>query len=131
MTMSLHLYSISLHRYDVKMLSNSNCPLQFYLSEADVGKPRASACIAKLVELNSNVPVLLHTGKIEDDFLSQFRVVVMVGQPLDEQLRINAFCHQKGIAFISADSRGVFSNIFCDFGKQFTISDTTGEPPQF
>jgi len=120
--------SITLH--DDEPASLLDLSAQFYLSEADVGKPRASACIAKLVELNSNVPVLLHTGKIEDDFLSQFRVVVMVGQPLDEQLRINAFCHQKGIAFISADSRGVFSNIFCDFGKQFTISDTTGEPPQ-
>lgn len=30
---------------------------QFYLTEADMGKPRAAACLAKLAELNRYVAV--------------------------------------------------------------------------
>ena len=31
--------------------------VQFYLTEADLGKPRAAACVAKLAELNRYVGV--------------------------------------------------------------------------
>jgi ubiquitin-activating enzyme E1 len=33
------------------------------------------------------------------------------------------------IAFISADIRGLFANVFCDFGPEFTVFDTNGEAP--
>lgn len=42
--------------------------------------------------------------------------------------RINAFCHQKKIAFIAADTFGLFGYIFCDFGDEFLVMDRTGEP---
>lgn len=44
-------------------------------------------------------------------------------------IRINNICHQKGIRFISADSRGVIGAIFCDFGDQFSVFDQDGEEP--
>lgn len=41
---------------DVFMVSGV-CDRQFYLTEADLGKPRAAACVAKLAELNRYVAV--------------------------------------------------------------------------
>ncbi len=38
---------------------------QFYLSEADVGKPRAEACVDRLRELNEHVEVDLLRGALE------------------------------------------------------------------
>jgi len=37
---------------------------QFYLSEKDIGHPRAQACLLKLSELNSYVDVNVHSGEL-------------------------------------------------------------------
>lgn len=37
------------------------------------------------------------------------------------------FCHENGIHVILAETRGLFARVFCDFGKGFTVVDTTGE----
>jgi hypothetical protein len=47
--------------------------------------------------------------------------------PIATQLRINDYCHSKGIAFIAADVRGVFTWAFCDFGTGFEVHDKNGE----
>ena len=56
---------------DVKI---SDLAAQFYLTEADLGKNRADACISKLQELNNAVHVTAHTGAINDNFLLKFQV---------------------------------------------------------
>jgi len=64
--------------------------------------------------------------------LSQFdkyQVVVLTNTPLKDQIAIGDYCHQKGIYFIVADTFGLFGSIFCDFGKNFTCIDATGENP--
>lgn len=101
---------------------------QYYLSEKDLGKPRAAAVVDKLAELNNYVAVSVHTGEVTADVLQKFQVVVLVSQPLKEQIRVNKICRSSGIFFISADTRGVFGNIFCDFGSEFEVNDTNGEP---
>lgn len=45
------------------------------------------------------------------------------------QLAVGDYCHQKGIYFIVADTFGLFGSVFCDFGKNFTVIDATGENP--
>lgn len=42
-------------------------------------------------------------------------------------MRINAVCHRNGISFIRADVKGVFGSIFCDFGRNFEVTDVDGE----
>ena len=42
---------------------------------------------------------------------------------------IGDYLHQKGIYLVVVDTFGLFGSIFCDFGKNFTILDTTGETP--
>jgi hypothetical protein len=45
----------SFHEVDVVSCAlnvNVHCAIQFYLTESDLGHPRAAACCAKLAELN-------------------------------------------------------------------------------
>lgn len=34
------------------------------------------------------------------------------------------------LQFISADVHGIWSQLFCDFGDEFEVLDTTGEEPK-
>ncbi|XP_043564560.1 ubiquitin-like modifier-activating enzyme 1 [Chiloscyllium plagiosum] len=103
---------------------------QFYLTVDDIRKNRAKASEQRLAELNSYVPVSSYTGKLTEDFLRQFQVVVLTDSTLEEQLRIGEFCHNQNIKFIVADTKGLFGQLFCDFGEEFTVIDKNGEEPQ-
>uniref|UniRef100_A0A1B6D3R9 E1 ubiquitin-activating enzyme n=1 Tax=Clastoptera arizonana TaxID=38151 RepID=A0A1B6D3R9_9HEMI len=118
----------------VTLYDQSNCTItdlssQFYLSESDIGKNRAEACCQLLSELNTYVPTTAYTGPLTDDFLKKFRVIVLTCSSFEEQLRISEVTHTNDIALIVADSRGVFAQVFCDFGSAFTVLDTNGESP--
>lgn len=102
---------------------------QFYLRENDLGKNRAEVCHPRLAELNNYVPVSTHTGPLTEDFLVNFQVVVLTNSSLDEQLRVGDFCHDKSIKFIVADTRGLFGQLFCDFGEDMVVMDVNGEQP--
>ncbi|KAG5836012.1 hypothetical protein ANANG_G00250080 [Anguilla anguilla] len=102
---------------------------QFYLREGDLGKNRAEVSQARLAELNSYVPVVAYTGLLSGDYLAQFQVVVLTCSSLDEQRRIGELCHSKGIKLIIADTRGLFGQLFCDFGEDMLVFDTNGEQP--
>lgn len=47
---------------------------QFYLTQSDVGKNRALACLDKLKELNVAVDVSTHVTELTTDFLANFQV---------------------------------------------------------
>jgi ubiquitin-activating enzyme E1 len=49
--------------------------------------------------------------------------------PLKDQLHIAEISRRNNIALIIGDTRGLFSQIFCDFGDNFSVIDTTGESP--
>ena len=115
--------------YDPNPVGVADLSSHFYFTEEDVGKPRGASCVAQLAELNQYVNVSNHTGAISDEFLSTFKCVVMTNSQLDERLRVNDFCHANGIAFIQADVRGLFANVFSDFGDNFTVYDKNGENP--
>lgn len=119
--------SVTLH--DRAVCSVSDLSTQFYLSEACIGKNRAEACCFQLSELNHYVPTTAYTGPLSEDFLKKFRVVVLTGSTREEQLRVAEFTHANNIALVVADTRGVFSQVFCDFGEGFVVVDSTGENP--
>ncbi|XP_033825185.1 ubiquitin-like modifier-activating enzyme 1 [Periophthalmus magnuspinnatus] len=102
---------------------------QFYLREEDLGKNRAEVSQPRLAELNNYVPVSSHTGTLSEDFLTRFQVVVLTESSLEEQQRVGEFCHDKGIKFIVADTRGLFGQLFCDFSDEMIVYDTNGEQP--
>lgn len=119
--------SVTLHDNAVCQIADLGS--QFYLTEADIGKNRAAACCHRLAELNNYVPTRHHDGPLNESFLKKFKVVVLTDTPLKEQLRIAEITHANGIALVVGESRGLFSQVFCDFGDSFTVVDTNGEPP--
>ncbi|XP_063997307.1 ubiquitin-like modifier-activating enzyme 1, partial [Pogoniulus pusillus] len=56
-------------------------------------------------------------------------VVVLTNSPLEEQLWVGDFCHSNGIKLVVADTRGLFGQLFCDFGEDLVVTDANGEQP--
>ncbi len=100
---------------------------QFYLSEDDIGRPRAEASVAKLADLNPYVPVKVVDGELTPERVKGYRVVVMIDVPSEKHVEIADFCHNNGICVIVSESWGVFGRIFCDFGENFICYDVNGE----
>eukprot|EP00300_Choanocystis_sp_HF-7_P036097 c5119_g1_i1.p1 GENE.c5119_g1_i1~~c5119_g1_i1.p1 ORF type:complete len:1014 (-),score=269.80 c5119_g1_i1:69-3110(-) len=119
--------SVGVHDLDV--VSDADLASQFFLSEADIGKPRAKIVESKLQELNEYVQVTTHTEDLTPQFLAKFQVIVACCLPLERQVQINDMCRESGVLFIATASNGVFGSVFCDFGAEFTVTDTNGEPP--
>eukprot|EP00607_Mallomonas_marina_P011049 CAMPEP_0182424776 /NCGR_PEP_ID=MMETSP1167-20130531/11039_1 /TAXON_ID=2988 /ORGANISM="Mallomonas Sp, Strain CCMP3275" /LENGTH=1346 /DNA_ID=CAMNT_0024604855 /DNA_START=37 /DNA_END=4077 /DNA_ORIENTATION=+ len=117
----------------------------FFLSESDVGSPRAAACASRLQELNALVKVSVHTGDLTEDLVGSQDVVVMTTTNSIDMFRWNKFCRSRTISsydlrgrkltkpapirFIAVGSYGVMGYIFSDFGPEFTVADKSGEPP--
>jgi ubiquitin-activating enzyme E1 len=113
----------------------------FYLSESQINDPslsRADISRPKLAELNQYVNVdvarvpsftLEHQSEILD--LIHDISVLIVTVPLPKQLLIamNQKCRDIGASFIYSLTTGVFSQVFCDFGSAFVVSDKDGEQP--
>eukprot|EP00850_Spirogloea_muscicola_P006789 SM000033S12310 [mRNA] locus=s33:1758:6785:+ [translate_table: standard] len=121
--------SVTLH--DTGKVKLADLSAQFYLTESDVGKPRAAACADRLQELNSTVTVTALAGDIEDSMLCSFQAVVFTDLSLEQAIHFDNVCRaqQPPVAFIKAEIRGVFGSIFCDFGPHFKVIDVDGEEP--
>lgn len=115
--------------FDNSIVEYEDLSSQFYLSEKDIGRAKVDATITKLAELNPYVEVKkLSRSNIFPEDISPFNVVVLVSVSADEKLKITEYCHANNISVIVTDIFGVFGNIFCDFGKAFTVHDSNGEP---
>uniref|UniRef100_A0A8D0F5X1 E1 ubiquitin-activating enzyme n=1 Tax=Strix occidentalis caurina TaxID=311401 RepID=A0A8D0F5X1_STROC len=106
-----------------------NAFLGFYLREEDVGQNRAEATLPRLAELNAYVAVSSTRQPLSQDLLAPFQVVVLTNSSLEEQLWVGDFCHSHGIKLVVADTRGLFGQLFCDFGDDMVVTDTNGEQP--
>ncbi|KRT80302.1 hypothetical protein AMK59_6614 [Oryctes borbonicus] len=118
--------SVTLH--DEALCSITDLSSQFYITEDDVGKNRAEACFKQLSELNMYVPTKTYTSSLTDEIIKKYKVVVLTNSSLSEQLRISEITHANNIALIIASTRGLFAQVFCDFGPSFTVVDINGEP---
>ncbi|NXW25926.1 UBA1 enzyme, partial [Circaetus pectoralis] len=102
---------------------------KFYLREEDVGQNRAEATLPRLAELNAYVAVTSTRQPLSQELLAPFQVVVLTNSSLEEQLWVGDFCHSHGIKLVVADTRGLFGQLFCDFGDDMVVTDTNGEQP--
>ena len=116
--------------WDNAAVSYEDLSSQFYFTENDIGKSKAVVSLPKLAELNPYVALsLLDHPKLTTDIVRSFSCVVLVNFiDLNLQMEIAEFCHSENIKIVIADTKGVFGNIFCDFGKNFSVIDSTGEP---
>nr|XP_048279406.1 ubiquitin-like modifier-activating enzyme 7 isoform X3 [Myodes glareolus] len=119
--------SLTLH--DPQSTCWADLAAQFFLSEESLGRSRAEASQAQLAQLNEAVQISVHTGDITDDLLRAFQVVVLTDSQLEEQLKVGTFCHEHGICFLVAETRGLVGRLFCDFGEDFTVEDPTEVEP--
>ncbi|KAK6992663.1 hypothetical protein R3P38DRAFT_3083443 [Favolaschia claudopus] len=117
--------------FDPETVTLQDLSSQFFLREGDIGKPRAEATIPRLSKLNPYVAVHDLGGEagqeLSVDRIRGFQVVVLCNASFTKQLEINDWTHKNGVAFIAAETRGLFGSIFNDFGPAFTCEDPTGE----
>ncbi|CAF1176997.1 unnamed protein product [Adineta steineri] len=117
--------------HDNEKVDYTDLSSQYYFQESDIGQNRAEIALQKLAELNSYVTVTHSTEIIDENFLSKTKinVFVLTNTKLDEQIKFGDLCHKHGIKYINANTKGLFGQIFCDFGKNFEVLDTNGENP--
>ena len=120
--------SVTLH--DASPVQASDMGSNIYLSEADIGRNRAEASAQRLSELNPSVSVYTSSAELTEELLQNFRVVVLTNSNLEEQLRVAEIVRSFGNALIVAQTRGLFAQIFADFGPEFTVIDPDGEDPK-
>ena len=115
---------------DSKVATVMDLASQFYLTQEDVGKNRAAACVAKLRELNSHVQVSCREEALTKEMMAEFNTVV-VTEALPQAVlnEYSEFCHSKKICFIACETSGLFAFLFNDFGEKFVVTDPRGEQP--
>ncbi|UNI16886.1 E1 ubiquitin-activating enzyme [Purpureocillium takamizusanense] len=122
----------SLTLYDPAPVQLADLSSQFFLTPADVGKPRDEVTAPRVAELNQYTPIKVHQSAGLDENLAQFdkyQVVVLTNSSISSQKAIADYCHAKGIYVVISNTFGLFGSIFCDFGDKFTVIDPTGETP--
>jgi ubiquitin-activating enzyme E1 len=121
--------SVAIH--DSQLASYDDLATHFFMSEKDLGTNRALLTQPHLAELNPYVPVkcldLARALTVGD--LKNYQVVVLTQSSTQEQLEFGRFCHENGIKFLVVETRGIFGQIFCDFGSDFEVVDPDGEQP--
>ena len=121
--------AVTLH--DTETVTLADIGSQFFLREADVGTNRAVACYQRAAELNSYVTMRHETGVLTEEMVKEHSIVVLTNSSLEEQLKVNEWCRaaSPSVNMIVADVRGLYAQVFTDFGSKFTVVDTTGEAP--
>ncbi|CAF0731325.1 unnamed protein product [Didymodactylos carnosus] len=117
--------------HDCNSVTYADLSSQYFFTEADIGKNRAEASQKKLAELNNYVEVSYSSEELNAEYIQRkkINVFVLTEAVLDEQIKIGDYCHANNIKFVLADTKGLFGQIFCDFGEDFQVFDTTGENP--
>ncbi|XP_069486598.1 ubiquitin-like modifier-activating enzyme 6 isoform X1 [Ambystoma mexicanum] len=124
--------------HDTKPCQTWDLGPNFFIREEDVKnqRNRAEASLRHIAALNPYVSVVSSTAPLNEktdlSFLKQYQCVVLTEARLPLQKVINAFCRSQNppIKFISSDVHGIWSRLFCDFGNDFEVLDTTGEEPK-
>ncbi|CAF4464588.1 unnamed protein product, partial [Rotaria sp. Silwood2] len=117
--------------HDCSNVDYKDLSSQYYFTESNIGQNRAEVANKHLSELNSYVNVTFFSATIDEAFLqkNQVNVFILTDANLDDQIKIGDYCHEHGIKFINANTKGLFGQIFCDFGRDFEVLDTNGEDP--
>eukprot|EP00291_Cryptomonas_curvata_P023224 CAMPEP_0172160716 /NCGR_PEP_ID=MMETSP1050-20130122/5715_1 /TAXON_ID=233186 /ORGANISM="Cryptomonas curvata, Strain CCAP979/52" /LENGTH=504 /DNA_ID=CAMNT_0012830515 /DNA_START=177 /DNA_END=1687 /DNA_ORIENTATION=- len=119
--------SLTLH--DPRPVELADLSSQFYCTEADIGKNRANVSRDRLADLNQYVKIDVLEGQVGPAEIANFSLVICTDAVFGECVLVNDACRDHGIAFIMAQTRGVYGNIFVDFGPEFVVTDDNGENP--
>ncbi|ETO76461.1 hypothetical protein F444_08145 [Phytophthora nicotianae P1976] len=117
---NLVLAGMGVTLHDSQAVTPAAIATQFFLSEEDIGKNRAEACLPRVQELNPLVQVSSETKPLDeltDEFFKQFTVVCLIGAEQVTEFRLDTLCRSLGIVFYSARSFGFDGIIFADLGE--------------
>ncbi|XP_055838375.1 SUMO-activating enzyme subunit 1 [Episyrphus balteatus] len=116
--------SVKLH--DDKVVTEEDFCSQFLASRDSLGVNRATASIERARHLNPMVEISIDTEPLEkknEVFFSQFDVVVIIGSPEAEIIRIDNICRKKNIKFFCGDVWGMFGYCCADLQKHSFLQD--------
>jgi ubiquitin-activating enzyme E1 len=103
--------------------------VNFFLSEADVGLPRAEAVLPRLHELNPLCKLKLADQLTEAVIRSHKVLIITEPRPLTDLIALNELCRSINVAFYYAFVGGMCMSVFVDLGLKHTIFDPNGEKP--
>ena len=83
--------AVTLH--DPATVHAADLSAQFYLTEADIGKNRAEACVSKLQDLNSSVRVSAASGMLTPEYISHFQVSTKISCSRRLEVRSTLLIH--------------------------------------
>uniref|UniRef100_A0A8C5TZL5 E1 ubiquitin-activating enzyme n=1 Tax=Malurus cyaneus samueli TaxID=2593467 RepID=A0A8C5TZL5_9PASS len=121
--------------HDTKHCTKWDLGINFFIHEDDVTsqRNRAEATLHRIAELNPYVHVAASTVPLDETTDLSFLKHYQVCHSQSSCMCICLFCSEQTTCifyFISADVYGVCSRLFCDFGDEFEVLDTTGEEPK-
>ncbi|KAK1937531.1 putative ubiquitin-activating enzyme E1 [Babesia divergens] len=116
---------------DDDIVQRRDLGVNFYLRSSDVGiKAVSEACLQQLQDLNRNVEITVHRGRITENLVANHDVVVCCDQGFDVLMNVSKMCRtntrNKRIGFICADTFGMVGAVFVDFGPAFACLDPSG-----
>ena len=99
----------TIHTLNTRLFhTHTHTHTQFFFTEKDIGKKCAETCLPRLAELNSYVRMELLEGALSEEVIKKYQVVVLTQSSFEEQKKLGDFCHDKGIRFIVANTKGLF-----------------------
>ncbi|EPR77755.1 Ubiquitin-activating enzyme E1 [Spraguea lophii 42_110] len=112
--------------FDKSLVCMDDLATGFYFDEKSIGS-RRDLCVEKNIkELNPYVRV----NVLEElDDIKNYSLVILCNEDYNEQIKYNNICRENGVYFIGCQTRGFFSQVFCDFLEKFIILDPNGEEP--
>ena len=96
----------------------------YYANNNDIGKKVIDVIISKISELNPYVTI----ESINSFELNNYDTYILCNNDRKFAIETNELCRKNNVKFIWLNYYGLFSNVFCDFGDEFIVTDTDGEP---
>ncbi|CAD8207678.1 unnamed protein product [Paramecium octaurelia] len=115
--------------YDNKVVNQDDLVGQFFLSQSDIGKPRAAACVDKIQQLNNYVRVKVIEKDVQQYITTeQFDIAILTDvYDYNELICWDNLCRAHQIKLIIANANSVYGRIINDFGAEFKVIDKNGE----
>ncbi|CAG8522209.1 1584_t:CDS:2, partial [Cetraspora pellucida] len=102
---------------DHNVVTEEDLGAQFFVTEGDIGKNKATVSADRIRQLNPRVVVIADHSDIHtkpDDFFKVFDLVCLTDCDPDIMIRINEICRNFDKKFYAACTYGFYGYIFCD-----------------
>mmetsp|Transcript_194 Transcript_194/g.384 ORF Transcript_194/g.384 Transcript_194/m.384 type:complete len:326 (-) Transcript_194:291-1268(-) len=118
---------------DDKAVTNRDLASQFFIGPGDIGRNRAAASVEKAQALNPLVKVEADAQPLQakdDEFFRGFTIICVSAAPLETMFRLDEVCRQHKIAFLAAETFGLYGFIFLDLGQHHFVEERPAPPSE-